>query len=286
MKGLSDWQLVRLRHCLQAYHACGTGQDFGVFNWKDVSEAIAEYTDAKIAPERLRQFVEGINDGQGGRKYPVPKAIDAIWQFATHDELQLISEEELTERRPAYQAALRLLDYLDQDFDTERIMPPESVRGTYRSRASEEDEVVITELVIESPATEGLISVAKTDEYFDEDAEPDLRALSRIDTRELRNQRLKYSGWAILTPEDNLVFFFKNERNGANQYYFTLASDLDRSAGMPVFSLHMLRHEYPLAVKSDVSIDTDAETLEVVNDTREEVRAQLAGSMSDFYRYS
>lgn len=246
MKKLSEWQLSRLRDCLRAYHAYGTGKEEVSFNWKDVSEAIDEYTGTTIGPERLRQFVEGINDGAGGRKYPVPKAIDAVWKFVTHDELLLISEAELTEFRPSYQAGLRLLEYLDQAFDTERIVPPAKLQGVYRNRKEGPSDVLVSELVLAAPSSEGLITIAKTEEYFDPGVADEFDDWSVTERRAARNSQIKYSGWAILTPEDNLIFFLKNERNGRNQYYFTLGSDFDHSEDTPVTQLVVLAHDYPL----------------------------------------
>lgn len=246
MKKLSEWQLSRLRDCLRAYHAYGTGNEKVGFNWKDVSQAIDLSTGTTIGPERLRQFVEGINDGAGGRKFPVPKAIDAIWQFVTDDELQLITVEELTEHKPSIQAALRMLEYLDQDFDSDRIIPPAKLQGTYRSRKESLHDVLISEMVLETPTSEGLITVAKTEEYFDHGVADDFAEWSESERRSMRNSRIKYNGWALLTPEDNLMFFLKNERNGRNHYYFTLGSDFDHSENTPVTEMILLAHDYPV----------------------------------------
>lgn len=246
MKQPSEWQLKRLRDCLRAYHSYGTGSEKTSFNWKDVSEAIDEYTGTIIGPERLRQFVEGINDGQGGRKHPVPKSVEAIWQFVTHDELRLISEEELTEFRPSHQAGLRLIEYLRQAFDRERVMPPSKLQGTFRGRKNSDSDVLLSELVLEAPSNDGLITIGMTEEYFDLSVSDRLDQWSETERTEMRNSRIKYSGWAILTPEDNLFFFVKNERNGRNQYFFTLGSDFDHNEDVPVTQLVLLAHDYPL----------------------------------------
>lgn len=246
MKKLSEWQLSRLRDCLRAYHAYGTGKEKVSHNWKDVSEAIDEDTGTTIKPERLRQFVEGINDGAGGKKYPVPKAVDAIWKFVTDENVMLISEEELTEFRPSYQAGMRLLEYLDQNFDDQRIMPPAKLQGTYRARTDGTGDAVFSELVLEAPSSDGLITIAKTEEYFDRAVADDLDGWSVSEQRVIRNNFVKSSGWAILTPEDNLIFFLKDEQNGRNQYYFTLGSDFDHTEDAPVTELVLLAHDYPL----------------------------------------
>ena len=45
-----------------------------------LKEAIDEYVGVRVPPERLRQFVEGVNTKDGGRKFPVPqsKSVEGI----------------------------------------------------------------------------------------------------------------------------------------------------------------------------------------------------------------
>ena len=59
--------------------------------------------------------------------------LEAIVKFATDEDYGLISEAELREHAPSWHAAQRLLEYLKQDFDTERILPPSTLEGTYRN---------------------------------------------------------------------------------------------------------------------------------------------------------
>ena len=59
--------------------------------------------------------------------------LEAIAKFATDEDYGLISEAELREHAPSWHAAQRLLEYLKQEFDTERILPPSTLEGTYRN---------------------------------------------------------------------------------------------------------------------------------------------------------
>ena len=105
-------------------------------NWKDVSEAIFLSTEVEVPPERLRQFIEGNRiKGGAGREFRSMQddRLDAIAKFATDEDFGLISEAELREHAPSWHAAQRLLEYLKQDFDAERILPPSTLEGTYRN---------------------------------------------------------------------------------------------------------------------------------------------------------
>lgn len=243
----SDWQQKRIRDALRAYHQYGRGSDGERFNWKDVAEAIDEYAGERVPPERLRQFVEGINTGDGGRKYPVPKGarIEAIVRFVTHEDLNLLSEDELKEFMPQYQAPLRLLEYLDQAFDTERLLPPDNLQGAWQTRRNDDDGFSFVELTMQRPSEDGLIQVVETEDWYDADAFSQFDSWSSDKRKQERNSRIMHGGWAILTPEDNLLLFMKNESNGRNHYYLTLVSDSGLRSDDPVAQLMLYYHDYP-----------------------------------------
>lgn len=268
----SDWQLNRLRDALRAYHRYGRGADGSYFNWKDVSEAIAESTDVSIPPERLRQFVEGFTAKDGIRRFPLPQeaSLAAIVAFATDEENELLSPAELEEHAPPWQAAHRLLEYLDQAFDAERIMPPEGLAGMYRSGRLSEGTLTLNTLTLQRPSNDGLIQAVKTEEVFPDWAAEKIDSWSHRERRAQRKSEVRYGGWAILTPEDNLLIFLKKERNGTNRYYLTIASDLSHTPGSQVRRLMFLHHEYPLELEQG---DNDPQTVfdQAVNELRQNV---------------
>src|SRR6185312_1432225 len=131
--------LNRLRDALRAYHDYEPGHGSGSFNWKDVSEAISLTANVEVPPERLRQFVEGNRSKDGGRrKFQSMQAesLEAIVKFVTDE--RLLSPGELEEHAPPWQAAQRLLEYLDQSFDRQRVLPPATFEGTYQARRTDE----------------------------------------------------------------------------------------------------------------------------------------------------
>ena len=257
----SDWQLNRLRDALRAYHRFGRDPvDGRRYNWKDVSEAINLSTDVEVPAERLRQFVEGIKTPEGGRRFLTMQddRLEAIVKFATDEDNALITEAELREHAPSWHAAQRLLEYLKQAFDTERILPPVTLEGTYRYAWFEpntghgdsgHEDFVVLDLTLQRASDDGLIQLVQTEDSYDLLAGPQFEDWSPQQRDEARNSRVTYGGWAILTPEDNLLMFLKNERNGRNCYYLTVASDLSHASQNPVQRLMLLRHDYPLELE-------------------------------------
>lgn len=245
----SDWQLNRLRDALRAYHKFGRDAvDGRHYNWKDVSEAISLATDVEVPPERLRQFVEGVKTPGGGRRLLTMQEdrLEAIAKFATDKDYGLISEAELKEHAPSWQAAQRLLEYLKQEFDAERILPPATLEGTYRNWRFEPDDFVVRDLTLQRASDDGLIRLMQIEESYDLLSGAQFDDLSPEQREKARKGRITYGGWAILTPENNLLMFLKKERNGANCYYLTVASERWHALQAPVNGLALLRHDYPL----------------------------------------
>ena len=253
----SDWQLARIRNALRAYHRYERSHDGVYFTWKDVQEAIDEYAGVKVLAERLRQFVEGFKDKEGKRKFPAPRdaKLTAIVEFITHEDIALLSKDELKEFSPEHQAPLRLLEYLDQDFDTRRIPPPATLQGMFHVQRDTALETFMLSLTLERADDSGLIQVTQTDKYFD-----NFDKISS-DKTDFSNpsSRVKYGGWAILTPEDNLLIFLKNERNGRNLYYFTIASDQNIWTENQLKRLILLRHDFPLEFDRGIDVFQDGQ---------------------------
>jgi hypothetical protein len=248
----SDWQLNRLRDALRAYHKWGRDPvDGRHYNWKDVHEAISLATEVDIPPERLRQFVEGVKTPDGGRRLLTMQEdrLEAIVKFALHEDYELISEAELREHAPTWHAAQRLLEYLKLEFDTERILPPSTLEGTYRNGRIDEDNYVVRELTLQRASDDGLIQLVQIEDSYDILDGMQFDDLSPEKRDEVRDSRVIYGGWAILTPEDNLLMFLKKERTGNNCYYMTVAAENWHSLQAPASALALLRHDYPIETK-------------------------------------
>lgn len=258
--GYSDWQLTRIRDALSAYYHYERAQkdDEYVFGWSFVREAIGQVTEIDIGSskragaERLRQFVEGIKNPENPaeRKYPVLKDewLEAVVRFLTHPDSGILSSDELSEYRPDYQAALRLIEYLNapQPPGSENIIPPSRLQGSFMSKNIEEKEFVVRELTLQNPAENGYVEVVLTEEFYAADASRDFDRWTRKEASEEQYAHYKYIGWAVLTPESHLLIFLKNERNQRNRNYITVGSDIDIPVPEPITMLVLLANDKSL----------------------------------------
>ena len=225
----SDWQILRIRRALQAFrthHRVHDDDGWRDSFWNDVADAIYEYTGLEIAFERIRQFVEGVPGKDGKTHFPVPQPerLAAFAEFLTHEDINLLSQNELDEYVPSFQAPLRLLEYLDEQPGAERILPPAELKGIYQTRFVDADCIVIRELALLKPSkNDGMLEVAEIDEFYERDgAFPDVEDTFYGLEAKL-DRRIFSKGWAVITPEDNILFFLKDQENGRNRYYFSLA---------------------------------------------------------------
>lgn len=249
---LSEWQLGRLRNALRQFHSLKSSSDGSRYNWNDVVEAIDEYVGVRVPYESIRKFVNGVRQDNGSYRHQTPtgERLQAIYDFATHPLINLLTEAEITEREVSFNAALRLLDFLEQDFDGERILPPSDIEGRYyHTRISGGS--VCSRLDISAPLESGVVKVSQVERYFDIDKAPFTTAKDAIESVDCHKSEVRHFGWGIMTPEDNFFIFLKEERVGRNRYYFTLASDFDRASDTKLKSLSLLHHDYPFETRRD-----------------------------------
>ena len=89
-----------------------------------------------------------------------------------------------------------------------------------------------------------MMQVTKTEEVFDKS----LRIVSTSGTPSsgapTAASARSMAGWAIFTPEDNMMVFLKEADNRKNLYQFTLAADWYAPQTVAE-RLFLLRHDYP-----------------------------------------
>ena len=236
----SNWQILRIRRALDAFYTHNRllGDEIDLFDptegteekhvrsrdtdWDDVADAIYEYSGLRPGAERLRSFVKG-NKG----KYTTPEdpSLAAIAKFLTHEDIDLLSEDELAEYVPPLQAPLRLLEFLDREPGAERILPPAQLKGIYETRFLEDDYIVIRELALQKPSPDGMLEIAEIDELYETEEERPKPEDTFLGEKAKLHTRIISKGWAVITPEDNILFFLKNQENGRNRIYLSLALD-------------------------------------------------------------
>lgn len=273
--------MARVRNALRVYQYYEHSINGKYYTWTKMREAIAGYTGVEIGNsvrhggERLRLFVDGIEDkgSPGGRKFPRPKnaALDAIIAFVTHEDHNLLTKDEFKEHRPGFQASLRLLEYLKQKYDPNHIISPEMLEGLYQTQETDEDDLIVRNLTMQRSSQNGLVQVIETEDVYDQEVNPLFKAHSPWEHRAKRISSCKYGGWAILTPEQNLLFFMKEERTGMNRYYFTLFSDMTRKMDKPMNRLILMQHDYPF----ESEINSEQNMDDIIKELKEEFSNNL-----------
>ena len=267
MKALSEWQLQRVRDALRVYHHYTRGRDDCYFTWKDVREAIAEFTgyeigvDAKSGGESLRRFVEGQEDKRRpkGKVYPAPKpdALSAIVEFVTHEELSLLTEEELEEFKPPWQAPLRMLEYLSHQCDLQASVNGLKLRGEYLTFQVTPDGVSITVLTMPFVHFADIpvpIQITETVHHYSTNDINEAYEWHTQGHKDKRASQALFGGWAIITPEDTLMIFMKDSVNGRNHSYVSVNDihSLTRNRTQKgEAALYLVRHDFALELDDD-----------------------------------
>lgn len=244
---LDDWQLEKVRTALRAHRTYTPGKSGRGLTWLELVADIEAYTSVVMSDEVARQFVQGTNrKSQNPVRYrrPDPENLAAIVSYLMHSDIGALSEDELEEEAFAYQAPLRLLEHLAQDFDGDRVLLPRGLTGRYSAAAATGGRITATVLALQQESETGIIRVSETSEIYDHPGAVALRDWRRQDRRNSFRARRSAEGWAVLTPEDSLLFFMKDRPYGRN-HYWTLAADADLWADGPVGRLLLLRHDYP-----------------------------------------
>lgn len=229
-----------LQKGLAAFKAHQRDAEGNSYSWKTISEFIKDVTGVPVASENLRRFVDGLEDKKTKVwRYQIPSAgaQQAIRAFLI--DYELLSEADFDERAP-FQGPWRLSEYLKTDREPELVPQLDKLQGTYRGTFLRERTTV--SLTFGKPSPQGLI-------YIEEE---EVR-LSDGSPKENHLERIRSAGWAILTPEDTLLVFMKEEPYNENHYLFTLASNLDIWSDVPVNRLVLYRHDYPLEIETNDS---------------------------------
>ena len=245
----SDFQLDRMRDALRAYHKFSRDSEGVYATLKAIEVAIHVETNVPIPQENLRRFIYGIEDKKTGIWKPTepkdPKHLDAIEKFVLEEEL--ISEDELREYIPERQASLRLIEYLYQGISWTRNLPAGTLDGRYLMYKNDDYAFVIHDLTFQRSLETGLIQVIETETKYAKEAflqfQYSLPFLT--ETHEPRS-RTQYGGWAIITPEDNLLIFLKKESDGANRFYFAINSQMRLGEEPKQLTLGLMHHNFPL----------------------------------------
>lgn len=231
--------------------------------WADVHNVIADLTGVEVGKVKdkrkkgntLQKFVEGVKDLEilGQKKPYVPKteSIDAIVSFLTHEDIDLLSQDEFKEFVPGVQAPLRLLEYFnDTSIERGSVLSSHKVFQYYEAEKVIEDEFIFVRLIMKHSSNAELFQVTVIEDYYETEAIKSIYNWSASERLDNRNSSVIYGGWMVLSPEGNFIFFLKNEQNGMNKSFVTLASDLARCQSLMRY-LVVLSVDYPLELGAE-----------------------------------
>lgn len=258
-----DLRPEKIRAALRAYRAFTRGRSRGSLTWLELSGDIEAYTTVAMGAEVLRQFVEGVSKKDPARtRSPSEQNLSAIVAFLTHPEIDALSAKELEEEEFAWQACVRLQQFLRQAFDAEPVRPPAALEGTYRAITEMDGVTTATVLRLQVRAEDGVILVRESGDLYDGDQ------------RTRHKAHREAAGFSVLTPEDSLLFFVKELPYGRN-HYWVLAAEAELWSDAPPHRLILLRHDYPPDL---------AEGGGPANDPRPAIAQSLAAALHIFER--
>jgi hypothetical protein len=254
----TDQQIKLIRDRLNAYYLIQKGGAQRM-TWIGVCARIFHLVDVEMDDEVLRQFAERVPRKDRPAKPRIPKAenLKAIVDFLVHEEIDMLSIEQLKEPEIPYGLALCFSDFLRIDSDGKNLPPPTAINGRYRAEIKGPGTLAREiELSVAVDAQNSLVRLFEHAESFA--SKKGLRLfehaksyLSKIESRGMpassrgeASQKLQSEGWGILTPEDNLFIFMKGY--GSNYYYLTLGMDKNLRSDSPIANLLLLRHQYPV----------------------------------------
>ena len=215
--------------------------------WAGLCDEIFDYTQVQVRHEDLRQWVDGfIPKKRKQPRRPNKEELKAIVSFLMHADIHMLSEEELNEPEIPFGFAAFLLDFLAHP-GHKQTFPPLALSGTYVAFGRTEDGIFRPKVWLGLEVREGdhVIRIWEISQSYsflvDPRADDDRPYLKR-----LSEARSRANGWGVITPEDNLFIFLKDERSGINHYYFTLASYPSLWSDTSLRQFALLRHGYPV----------------------------------------
>lgn len=221
----THWQILLLRDALEAYRRFTADHETGKrpLSWNALRESVAEYTDVTFGKDDLRQFVEGKKQGEANFRIPQRQRLKAIFRFLTDENIEMLTPEEFEKAELiGVHAPLHLSRYLVSLSVSAPLDFPRSLVGQYESIGAT-DKMIIQkniQILFQGPR---FASMSETHEVYSKALPPGAfssrRLRKMIATFGKPDYRIRHNGWAIVTPEDNILAFMKDTDNHDNHYW-------------------------------------------------------------------
>lgn len=256
------WQKDRIRQGLRAFQLLG-GRAGSNYSFPELEIEIESVTGQKVPHGRLQKFVMGENPTSAKQKemgikhYPSPSTarLDAIVEFLTNPESTgyMFTKEDLALYAEKSQGPLRLMEYLNSNSDNlnddavTHSISPKFLSGVFSSIHEIEEQKFTISIRFRESVFESLIEFALI-EYNDETIRLPETFEDEIEQLKLAGITLeKYRGFAVVTPEENLMLFGKHERLQTN--LILLSIGIDNAVFQDSAQLNgivLLKHDFPV----------------------------------------
>ncbi|GEM_PF-2600701 len=281
----------RMRHILMSYRNLWRGSSSQKYEWGELASDIEAFCDIELPKNSLENFVRGWYEKSGKgkesayepeasstqrfQKFSIPQndRVEAIISFLTDQSSKgwFCNKEQLLEP-PKLQAPFFLQEYLNYSEISKRCLVPEQFKGSYQScydgtEPSEDKEIpkCLSLHILESIGNGAVIvDLVQSNSYSHGNRTVSLEPID--DESEL------YSGWAVLSSEENLFVYTKHHRTDRNEFYLSLGFDNKIYSGSPPDALLLLKHDFP---EDRISIESESDEPDLINVVKEDLLDKL-----------
>ena len=189
---------------------------------------------------------------------PSPQNLEAIVSYLTNPNIDALVAGELDQQRFSWQVPRRLSEFLSEEIDQAEQAPLMQLEGTYRASLSTDETVTVTRLTLRHDAENGFIRADEASDIYTNPGTGDVLSLTTRQRHKHHRVRTDAAGWAVLTPEDNILFVLKDRAFGFN-HYWTLAAEALPWQGAPVARLILQKHDEPTKLDELAAGDNGAQ---------------------------
>lgn len=274
----THWQVLLLRDALEAYRRFTPDEENSrrPMSWNALRERLAVYTDVDFGKDDLRQFVEGKKQGHANFRVPQVHRLRAIFDFLSNEDIAVLTPEELDQAElVGVHAPLHLARYLVSLSTPDPVEFPRSLVGQYDAISRTDGTIVEKHMQISFDGR-GFASVDETHEVYHVNLPsgdlPEARLRRKISSKRKPDARIRHNGWALITPEDNLLLFMKSVDTREN-HFWKLAVEHPIWEGEPVTGLLLTMFDWPLFLEQEAT-------------TRDAVNLSARSAASDTWHFA
>lgn len=247
----SHWQIQLIRDALENYRMYEPDHESGKtpLSWNALRERIMEDTDVKFGKDDLRQFVEGKKKGSGKFRIPEAARMEALVTFLTDPDIAVLSRDDLENNDLIKtQFPLYLTTFLKTAATPRPVMPPTSLIGTFEGTTEIENGFRNMRLTL-GAATGSYLVVNQVDhDYYKTEFD---EAKASNNRSQKPRKKAHFIGWAVVTPEDNIIFYMKHAASHENHFWKLVVEEFFWQ-DEPLPSFYLQRFDWPYEIDATV----------------------------------